>query len=97
MMLLTKELEDRFIKVWSQEEVDDPMVIAKFFHPMSTRTRYATEYDPADRVFFWFVDWDFGERWSFWLDELSSINVWWLPMERDKFWKEKPFSKIKTK
>lgn len=97
MLLLTKELEKRFEKVWSQEEVKDPIVITKFFHPMSDRTRYATEYNPEDKIFFWFVDWLEWERWYFSLQELNSVNIHWLPMERDKFWDEKPFSKIKTK
>jgi hypothetical protein len=96
-MLLTKELENRFNEVWSQEEVSDPIVIAKFFHPMSNRVWYATEYDPVEQIFFWFVDWDFGERWSFSLKEMRSINVMWLPLERDRYWDEEPFSKIKIR
>ena len=33
MKLLTKELRERFNKVGRQEEIKDPLVIAKFFNP----------------------------------------------------------------
>ena len=34
MKLMTAELEKRFAKVGSQEEVKDPEIIAKFFDPV---------------------------------------------------------------
>ena len=43
MKLLTKELLVRFAKVGRQEEVHDPLVIAKFFNPAGAGTWYATE------------------------------------------------------
>jgi hypothetical protein len=49
MQLLTKELLKRFEKVGRQEEVSDPIVIAKFFNPAGAGTWYATEYDPEAR------------------------------------------------
>jgi hypothetical protein len=94
-MLVTKELEQRFNKVWDQADVKDPIVIAKFFHPFHSWTRYAVSYDPVDRIFYGYVDSEFWERWSFSLDEFRGININWLPMERDKFWKEIPFSEVK--
>ena len=90
MKLLTKELEKRFKQVWSQEDVEDPIVIAKFFHPASNITRYATEYYPEDKTIFWYVDSDFGERWYSSLEELWSIIVRWLKIERDLYRDEKP-------
>lgn len=56
MMLLTKALLEQFSKIGDQSEVEDPLVICKFFHPCHHRTRYATEYDPQNRIFFGFVD-----------------------------------------
>ncbi len=96
-MLLTKELENRFLKVWSQADVSDPIVIAKFFHPFHPWTWYAVEYDAVDRIFYGYVDSEFWERWSFSLAEFKTINIHWLPMERDKFWDEKPFSEVKLR
>ncbi len=51
MQLLTKELLNRFEKVGRQEEVSDPIVIAKFFNPAGAGTWYATEYDPNQKNF----------------------------------------------
>lgn len=94
MTLLTNELIKRFKQVWSQEKVADPIVIAKFFHPLSNRTRYATEYDEQTKEFFWRVKWDFPELWYFSLEELQSVNLNGLPMERDKFRTETPLSEV---
>jgi hypothetical protein len=52
MKLLTIELLKTFERVGDQSQEKDPLVIAKFFHPFHHRTRYATEYDPQDRIFF---------------------------------------------
>jgi len=38
MKLLTKALEKRFAEVGSQEEVKDPIIIAKFFDPTGSAT-----------------------------------------------------------
>jgi len=46
MKLLTKELKKRFKEVGLQGDVDDPIVICKFFHPASSWTwfAYSAEY-----------------------------------------------------
>jgi len=41
--LLTKELKRNLPPLYSQEEVEDPVVIVKFFHPRSNWTWYAYE------------------------------------------------------
>ena len=97
MMLLTQQLKDRFLQVGSQEEVKDPVVIAHYFHPYSSRHWYATGYDDVEQLFFGFVDGVFGERWSFWLNEMKDIIIFGLPLERDLHREEKPFSEIKFK
>jgi hypothetical protein len=43
MKLMTKELEAHFKKIGSQEAVDDPTVLVKFFDPSGSATWYATE------------------------------------------------------
>jgi hypothetical protein len=98
MKLLTKELIDRFAKVGSQEEVKDPIVIAKFFNPMGRGYWFATEYNPEDKIFFGYVSLfgDYNDEWgSFSLEELESLQ---LPMgmkiERDMYFGEKPSSEI---
>jgi hypothetical protein len=43
MKLLTKELEVRFLELGSQEEIEDPIVICKFFNPVGAATWFITE------------------------------------------------------
>ncbi len=50
MKLLTKEIEDRFKKIGSQENSDDPEIVVKFFDPTSSWKWYATEYDPKNKI-----------------------------------------------
>lgn len=98
MKLLTKELVDKFAKVGRQEEVKDPVVIAKFFNPAGAGTWYATEYDPEEKMFFGFVSifGDWNDEWgSFSLVELENYRgKFGLGIERDLYFDPKPFSKI---
>lgn len=43
MRLITKQIESLFKKFGSQEKVDDPVVVVKFFNPTGVGTWYATE------------------------------------------------------
>jgi hypothetical protein len=96
--LLTKQLEKRFVKVGSQADSKDPLVIAKFFNPCGAGTWYATEYDPTTKIFFGFVSifGDWNDEWgSFSLEELESYKgTLGIGLERDYWWDEKPFSQI---
>lgn len=98
MRLMTKTLERRFAQVGSQENVKDPLVIAKFFNPTGAGTWYATEYDPKQRVFFGYVSifGDYCDEWgSFSLDELESYRGHFgLGIERDLYWSEKRASEV---
>jgi len=92
MKLLTKELEKRFKKVGRQENVKDPIVIAKFFNPQGAGTWFATEYDPVDKIFFGYVSisGDDNDEWGYFsLKELESYKGrFGLGIERDKWFKE---------
>lgn len=89
MKLLTQELIKRFEQVGSQEWNHDPLVIAKFFHPYSSRTWFATEYDPTDETFFGIVVGEETEFGRFSLMELESIRLAGIPMERDRGFEKK--------
>jgi hypothetical protein len=99
MQLLTTTLEERFAMIGSQDEVDDPLVIAKFFNPNGAGTWLATEYDPESRTFFGYVSifGDWNDEWgSFALDELEAYRgPLGLGIERDLYWREQPFSAAK--
>lgn len=103
MKLLTKEITDRFAKVGRQEDVKDPIVIAKFFDPTGSATWFATEYDPAEKMFFGYAtlfglgspEDEFG---YFSLEELESVRGrFGLGIERDRGFTEKPISEIISK
>ena len=96
MELMTKELEERFEEVGSQEKIKDPIVIAKFFNPAGPGTWLATEYDPKDKIFFGYVSLfgDYCDEWgSFSLEELESVKgPFGLGIERDLYFIETPSS-----
>jgi hypothetical protein len=97
MKLLTQELLKRFERVGRQEEVKDPVVIAKFFNPVGAGTWFATEYDQKEKIFFGFVSifGDSCDEWgSFSLSELESYRgPFGLGIERDMYFKPQPISK----
>lgn len=101
MKLITKELEKRFKQVGSQEhkDVEDHIIVAKFFNPSGAGTWYATEYDPETKIAFGYVS-IFGDH----NDEWGSFAVWELEeykgrfglgIERDIHWTEKTFKELK--
>ena len=98
MRLVTKELEKRFAQVGSQENVKDPVIVAKFFNPAGAATWYATEYDPRDKMFFGYVSifGDWNDEWGYFsLKELESYaGPWGLGIERDLYWTETKASAV---
>ena len=98
MKLMTKELEQRFAQVGSQENVEDLLIIAKFLNPTGAGTWYATEYDPKSRTFFGYVSifGDCNDEWGYFsLEELKSYRGRFsLGIERDLYFGEKRFSQV---
>ena len=98
MRLMTKELEKHFLEVGSQEEVEDPVIVAKFFNPTGAGTWYATEYDPNDKMFFGYVSifggWD--DEWGYFsLKELQSgKSTFGTVIERDLYWTEQKIRSV---
>lgn len=86
MKLLTKQLENRFIEIGSQENVTDPIVVCKFFNPTGPDTWLATEYFPEEKMFF---GWVFIREWEagyFSLEELESLELpHRMKVERDLY------------
>ena len=48
MTLFPEEMRKQLPPLYSQEHEKDPMVICKFFHPLSNMTWYAIEGSPVD-------------------------------------------------
>ena len=95
MKLLTKEIEKQFAKVGRQENVSDPLIVAKFFDPQGSWTWYATEYDPENEIFFGWVHGHDKEWGSFSLEELQSYTgPFMLGIERDIYFGYQRISEI---
>lgn len=100
MKLLTKEIEKRFAKVGDQSNVENPIVVAKFFNPAGAGTWFATEYYPETKIFYGYVslfNTEHENEWgNFSLEELESVNVGFgLGIERDAFCTEKTINEWK--
>ena len=108
MKLLTEELKKQLPPLYSQQSEQDPLVVCKFFHPLSLMTWYAIEGSPVDadgyfdtdkeKVDFLFFGWvhsDFSEMGYFSLNEMEAIIVGGLGMERDLHFTPKPLSAVK--
>jgi flavodoxin len=96
MELLTEELRAELPKLYAQEGTKDPIVYAKFFFPAGRWTWFATEgqQEEEDFIFFGYVIGDFEEWGNFSLNELQSVNVYGLTVERDLYFKQGPFSEV---
>ena len=88
MKLLTKEIEAKLPKLYSQEKVKDPVIIVKFFTPWSNWTWFVIEGEKVDGnwQFFGMVHGLEHEIGYFNLNELESLTgPMGLKIERDKF------------
>lgn len=102
MKLLTKEIAKLFPPLYSQENVDDPIVVAKWFSPYTGWRWYAIEGEKNeegdDWTFFGLVQ-GFEDELGYWtLSELDSVKALGgrLPLvERDLYWKPVPLSQAR--
>ena len=95
MKLMTADLRTQLPQLYSQEEVEDPKAIAKYFTPDSNWTWYATEFDGTD-TFFGLVDGLEKELGYFSLAELESVKgPFGLGVERDLWFEPTPLSELK--
>lgn len=83
--------------LYSQEDVADPIVPVKLFHPLSSWTWYLLELDPDSGIAFAYVDGHEAELGYVDLTELSEVVVRSLPVERDCYWTPVPLSEVKAK
>jgi hypothetical protein len=96
MKLITKAIEKRLPPLYATEKLDDPIVHAKLFTPDSSWTWYITEYDPEQRLCYGLVHGHEAELGYFSLAELEAVRgPLGLSIERDRFFKPTPISKLK--
>ncbi len=95
MKLITEELRKQLPALYSQENEKDPMVICKFFLPMTKWTWYATEFDGKE-TFFGYVCGEYPELGYFSLSELEEAEgPYGLSVERDMFFEPIKLSAVK--
>jgi hypothetical protein len=95
MELLTQELRQQLPPLYSQEAVDDPLVICKFFTPDAGWTWYALEFDGDDVFFGWVVGFE-QELGYFLLSELEAARgPLGLSIERDLHFRPTRLSEVK--
>lgn len=97
--LLPSTLTRKLPAIYSQENVEDPLVQVKLFSPYTNAVWYLTEYDPSSNEAFGWADlgYGMGELGYISIPELEGLNRGGLPLvERDTSWRPVPLSKAKS-
>jgi hypothetical protein len=99
MKLLTEALKKKIPPFYSQENIDDPKAVVKFFTPDSNWTWFCIEgqeIENGDWKFFGLVQGFEEELGYFLLSELESAKgPWGLSIERDIHFTPTPLSRIR--
>ncbi|MBT4089587.1 MAG: DUF2958 domain-containing protein [Bacteroidetes bacterium] len=99
MKLITEEFEELFkdYPLYSQEEVKDPLVIAKLFDPCGSASWFLTEYDPVEKIAFsWVQGLQEDEFGYISLTEIESVKgPLGIGIEQDLYFKQKRLSEVK--
>ena len=93
--MMTKELSSKIPKLYSQEEVSDPTVVAHYFTPYGRGDWFVIEWDGEDMMY-GLADLGYPELGYFSLSELESAYRGGLPLvERDLYWTPVPLSEVR--
>ncbi len=96
MQLLTEKLKKKLPPMYSTEDNQDPLVICRYFLPMTKWEWFVTEFDGKNQ-FFGYVAGEFPELGYFTLDELRTARgPFGLEVERDRYFSPLPLSKIRS-
>mgnify|MGYP003124859391 CR=1 FL=1 len=96
MKLITKEIHNKTPQLYTQDNVEDPIVYAKFFYPYGSATWLMLELDENNETAFGFVSLGLGEH----NDELGYFNISELQkigVERDVCFEPMKLSEAKTR
>jgi hypothetical protein len=98
MKLITEEFEALFkdYPLYSQEQVKDPLVIAKLFDPCGSASWFLTEYDPVEKIAFCYVTGMVEDELGYIsLNEMESIERLGIGIEQDLYFVQKRLSEVK--
>lgn len=96
MELLPPEIRRELPKLHDQEKTDDPLVYIKFFFPAGNWTWFVTEGEAVEADDFLFYGYVIGleREWGYFtLRQLEEINVQFLTVERDLYFRRENFSR----
>lgn len=96
--LINQELKKEFAKVGKQDDLANPLIIAKFFNPSGGQTWYAISFEEDSNICFGYVSgFGFDELGYFSINELEDLEVppFGLRIERDLYFVPCPLSEIK--
>lgn len=95
MELLPPEIKSELPKLHDQENAGNPLVYIKFFFPAGNWTWFVTEGEAEgdDFLFYGYVIGLEREWGYFTLRQLEEINVQFLTVERDLYFKRETFSR----
>ena len=93
MELLPEKLKSKFPSIEEAKASKDPLIVAKYFHPMSNWTWYAAGY--TDGIFWGLVDGHYVEMGIFSLEEMQEVEVLGMGIERDLYFEPAKMSEIK--
>ncbi len=94
MELLPTELREELPKLYAQEKTEDPLVYLKFFFPAGRWTWFVTEGEERgqDFLFYGYVI-GLDKEWGYFtLKQLEEINIEFLTVERDLYFKQESFT-----
>jgi hypothetical protein len=97
MKLVTKAIERSIPKLYSQEDVEDPIVRLHLFNPCGVGDWWITEgqHEGGDYLMFGLCDLGFPELGYVSLNELKSVKgPLGIGIERDVYWTAKPLSEV---
>jgi len=84
--------------LYSQEECEDKIIIAKLFDTFGSATWYLTEYNPSEKIAFGYVTGLMQDEWGYVsITELEGINhdQFGIPrIERDLYFTQTIFSEV---
>lgn len=97
--MITEEFETLFkdYPLYSQEEVEDPLVVAKLFDPVGSATWFLLEFDPVEKIAFGYVTGlQVDELGYISLTEMESIKgPLGIGIEQDMYFIQKQLSELK--
>ena len=97
--LINQELKEKFSSNGSQKDLQDPMLIAKFFNPCGSQTWYAISYDEESHCCFGYVTGMFEDELGYFsMDELESLRIppMGIRIERDLYFSPCRLSEIEN-